>query len=194
MLRLHECNKQAANRGFSLVELLVVLVVLGIVMAIAVPSFTSMINRNKLSASANELVAGMQIAKSEAVRRNGRVVVCPSTDNASCSGSNWANLIIFADNDADGSVDSGEELIRAIQVTTGELTVTSSTNVATNNRIAFSADGFARVGNAGARTGAIGLCSTKVPAAENTRDVSVSVGRIGVASRNGTASCTAPAN
>ena len=44
----------------------------------------------------NELVATVQYARSEAVRLNGRVMLCPSTNGTSCSGDDWSQLIVLA--------------------------------------------------------------------------------------------------
>ncbi len=192
---MHRLRSRAPStvRGFTLVELMVTLVVLAIVLSIGVPSFTGMTNRNKLTSASNELVAGLQLARSEAVRRNMRVAVCPSTDGATCAGEDWSQLVVFADADADGDVGDDEEVIRNVQVPAGGIQLTPSGNVATNQRIAFGSEGFARIGDANARVGAISVCSSRVDG-ENTRDVSIEVGRISVTPRNGTDACTGVEN
>lgn len=185
-------SKAGRSRGFTLIELMVTLVVLAVVMGIAAPSFSDMINRNRLTAAANELVSALQVARMEAIRRNARVMLCPSTDGSACAGSDWSRLIVFVDangNSAPG--DTGDEIVRNVQISESGITVAGSSNVATNQRLGFGADGFARVGNAGAKEGALSACSSKVPVAENTRDVVVEVSRINVATRNGTSSCSA---
>lgn len=194
MQRLLHRNAPVA-RGFTLVELMVVLIVLAVLVGMAMPSFTQMVNRNRLTAAANEMVASMQIARVEAVRRNMRVALCPSTDGSTCAGADWSRLIVFADANGNGNPgDAGDEVVRFVESEAAGLTVNASGNVATNNRIAFASDGFARVGNAGARVGGISFCSPKLPEAENTRDIAVAVSRISVVHRNGTSACTAMAN
>lgn len=181
-----------AGAGFSLVELMITLVVLGVVVGIAAPSFSGLINSNRLAAASNEVVAALQVARMEAVRRNTSVVLCPSADGAGCAGAAWRSFIVFADEDGDSTVDAGtDEVIRVVTVSEGGIVVNPSSNLATNNRLRFGADGFARVGNAGARNGGLSVCSTDVPVAENTRDTLVAVSRINVQVRNGTDACTA---
>lgn len=177
--------------GFTLVELMITLVVLAVLVTIAAPSFSDLLARNRLTASANEVVGALQTARIEAVRRNNTVVLCPTTDGASCSGTDWQRLIVFSDEDGDETLDAGEDLIRDVAVATGALQVQASSNVATNNRIGFGAGGFARVGNAGAREGGLSVCSDDLPVEENTRDVVVAVSRVSVSTRNGTAACSA---
>lgn len=74
--------------GFTLMELLIAIAMLAILTTLAVPAFTQFIQNNRLSAQANEMVAAMQFARSEALRRGRPVQVCSSSDGAACNG-NW---------------------------------------------------------------------------------------------------------
>lgn len=171
------------QRGFSLVELMITVVVLGIAMAIAIPSFRAMTNRNRLVSATNEVVTALQLARMEAVRRNGRVQLCPTTNGADCGGTDWNRLLV--------RVESDGEVLRDVAVSNGNLTVLASANVVSDDTIAFGADGFVRVGSADERSGAIAVCSTEVPAEENTRVISINVSRVNVVSE-GAAVCAQP--
>jgi type IV fimbrial biogenesis protein FimT len=170
--------------GFTLLELVITVAVLAIALGIAIPSFQGITNRNRLTSVANEVVAAMQLTRMEAIRRNQRVVMCPSTDGSTCSGANWMRMIVR-------EADAAGEVVREFQFSGQGLAIKSSSNVDDNNQIAFTSSGFARVGGTTNAAGGLSVCSTAVPAVENTRDVMVAVSRISVVTRNGTAACTA---
>ncbi len=60
------------HRGFSIVELMVVLAIAGILVTLAVPSFRDTIDRQKLSAASSDLFASVAMARNEAIRRGTR--------------------------------------------------------------------------------------------------------------------------
>lgn len=66
------------QRGATLVELMIVVVVLGILTAIAVPSFKEMTANQRVKAAANDLLASLHFARSEAIKRNSSVYVVAS--------------------------------------------------------------------------------------------------------------------
>ena len=93
--RLTTCRKPGASQGFTLVELMVTVAVMVILAAIAMPSMTALINNVRVSGQTEELVASLQLARAEAIRRNARVTVCAGTGIV-CSGSaTWGNWTVF---------------------------------------------------------------------------------------------------
>jgi type IV fimbrial biogenesis protein FimT len=70
-------------RGFTIIELMTVLIIAAVLLAIAAPSFTGMLERRRLEGQANELVIDLSYAKSEAVQR-GRHVVLLTGGGGSC--------------------------------------------------------------------------------------------------------------
>lgn len=80
-------GSRARSRGMTVIELMTALVVVAILVAIAVPSFKNASLSSRLSASANDLLASVQLARSEAIKRNVAVTLCASADGATCAAS-----------------------------------------------------------------------------------------------------------
>ncbi len=68
------------NRGFTLVELMVTLVVAAILLALAIPSFSAMLRKNRAATDISALTTTIAYARSEAVARNTGVCVSVPTD------------------------------------------------------------------------------------------------------------------
>lgn len=74
------------NQGFTLVELMITVTVLTILITVGIPSFQSIMQNSRSAALANGLATAINLARSEAVKRNGAVTVCASSDAATCTG------------------------------------------------------------------------------------------------------------
>ena len=178
----------AAQRaqGFTLIELLVTIGIAAILLTLAVPSFTSLINANRLTAQANEVVASLQLARSEAVRRNTRVIVCRSTDGSTCiTASGQGQWLTFVDANGNGTAQAGEILRNSV--------VKAPVRVSnTVDRVTFRPDGMARNG-AGAGTlvtTTINVCMPVTQPAMNQRRVSIGTGgRVSTEPFNGGGLC-----
>lgn len=170
-------------RGFTLVELMVTVAVLAIVAAIAAPSFTQLVLRSRLTSTSNEVVAALQLARMEAIRKNGSVDVCPTTDGNTCSGANWGRIIVI-------SHKGGDQVVREIVLNQQTVAIGNANTVAGNNKIGFGADGFAVVG--GGRQGGVLVCVPKLPAASSTNQIDVQVSRVTVTSSNTAVAGCAP--
>jgi type IV fimbrial biogenesis protein FimT len=67
--------------GFTLIEFMVVVAIMGILIAIAFPSYQRMIERNRLKLVAESLKSDMQLARTEAIKRSKDVIVSRITGN-----------------------------------------------------------------------------------------------------------------
>ena len=73
------------SQGFTLLELIVTIAIIGILAAIAAPSFSRMMARNQLQTAVGEWRTAFYLAQKEAIRRKTRVQICPSTDGEECA-------------------------------------------------------------------------------------------------------------
>jgi len=92
--------------GVTMIELLIVLVIAGILAGLAAPSFSRFINDTRQTSAMTQLTGDLNRARSEAIKRNQRMLVCARDDNTSC-GTDWNNgwLVCYdADNDDDCDV------------------------------------------------------------------------------------------
>jgi type IV fimbrial biogenesis protein FimT len=81
---------ETSYRGFTLIELMITVSLVAILLSVAIPSFREVIQNNRAASQANALLAAFNLARAEAVKRGEQVRVCPSSDQATCSGgSDW---------------------------------------------------------------------------------------------------------
>lgn len=72
------------NPGFTLVELVTVVALLAILLAVAVPSFSGLLQEHRARSTFHQLTASLALARVSAVRRGRPVTVCPSRDGLAC--------------------------------------------------------------------------------------------------------------
>ncbi len=82
------------QQGLTLIELLTTVLVLVIMSSMAMPSFASLIARNRVNASGNELLVTLHYARAEAIRSNQPVRLCASLDGVICAGQDWHRWIV----------------------------------------------------------------------------------------------------
>lgn len=98
MYRSNSQLKALRQLGFTLIELMATVAVIAVLAAIAVPSMTAMIDNSRLKGQSEEMMTTLQLARSEAIRVNKAVRVCPSSDGATCgSGTAWSRWIVMSD-------------------------------------------------------------------------------------------------
>ncbi|MEO8001073.1 MAG: GspH/FimT family pseudopilin [Arenimonas sp.] len=195
-------------RGFSLLELMITLTLLGIMIMLAVPGFEAISNVNRLSGTSNELLTSMQVARMEAIRRNARVVICRSANPesgaaATCNtgAGNWDGWIAFVDdggatpaNARNGTRDAGETVLRVAAVTAPLLVVPSVAVSGASQRIVFRPDGLARTPANVLLVAQLRICIDTTSPAQNARDVSIATGSRMVVVKATAAACAAPAD
>jgi prepilin-type N-terminal cleavage/methylation domain-containing protein len=119
---MKRCTTQA---GFTTIELMTVLVIIGVLLVLALPSFNDTLAKRRLEGQANEFVTDLAYAKSEAVQRNRNVFV--QTDPA---GTTCYTIAVMPETPA-GSCNcagctGGPTLLKSVTLSNG-MTVTTNT-------------------------------------------------------------------
>lgn len=140
------------QQGFTITELITVLVIVGILAALASPSLSRIIQSNRLTTATNAVVAALNLARSEAVKNGTNAAVCTSADGATCSAGGWSSgwvVFIDKDNSSTWSQTTGSEdvVVRAFEAVPGGISVTASGGTSAvvfkrNGMLASGADDF----------------------------------------------------
>ena len=129
------------GRGFTLIELLVTIAIAAILMVVAVPSFTTYQRNSELTAHANSLLAAINAARGEAMKRGRSAMVVPT------DGVNWSTgWIVFVDLDRTQNYTAASDLtIHAAPALPSYLTVTgNNTTSEAAPYIMYDASGYSR--------------------------------------------------
>jgi len=139
-------NRQI-DRGFSLIELLVVMAILSILLAVSLPNFRDMIESSSTNSQAKLFLTTLNLARSEAIKRGGSVVICASDDGADCDEDSWGEgWIVFFDANSDanglnGSMDANDTLIRVFDSVGSTNVTTFTVDLFEYNNLGFSGTG-----------------------------------------------------
>lgn len=145
MCRYINCHAVAC-RGFSAIELLVVLAVATILLGIGVPSFRMLLQNQRLTTTVNELFAAINLTRSEAIQRGIRVDLVPADARDWASG--W---VVFIDENDNQKPDEGEKIIFTRGPVPAGITIDSRFFDSSVKYLAYSGTGRTRI-NANSRT------------------------------------------
>jgi len=144
-------NSDNNNSGFTLLELLITISIVGILTSLAAPSFSTFIQDRKLEAILNDFRSGLVMTRSESVKRGQRTVICASSNGTSCNGSAWTEgWLSFVDDDADDTKDASEEILLVGSALESDFSLLGSVDV--TDAIRYEPDGESL------ETGAVTLC------------------------------------
>lgn len=102
------CPNKRQSGGFTLIELMITLIVGGVLMAVAFPSFTGMLRMNRVTSTTNNLLTGINLARTEAIKSNRGGGICASTDGQACStdSADWVSgWVVWADLNNNAALD-----------------------------------------------------------------------------------------
>jgi len=159
--------------GFTLLELLIAIALIGIVTALALPSMRSFGQNDRLTTNINTMIGHLAYARSEAVKRSTQVSICISSDAATCTGSDWEEgWMVYVDADGNGSFDAAtvnEDILRVNQALDGNNNITPT--AAYTNQVTYDNRGFVTA------TGGFLLCDGRTGAFGKTITIS-NTGRV----------------
>lgn len=160
-----------------MIELLVVMSIVAILLSIAVPSMSSMMASQRAKSLANTFLTSLNLARNEAIKRNGRVVVCKSANGQSClSSGGWEQgWLVFHDVNNNAALDTGEQSIQTQGAIAQGVHLTGNTNVA--DYVSFSASGVAKLTSGGFQAGTLTLCLDPVSNADVQQIILSATGR-----------------
>lgn len=144
------------TQGFTLPELLTAVAIAAILLAVASPNLKSFMAKDRIASSMNELVASLQLARSEAVKRMTPVTVCVSSNGTSCVGNSsqaWeAGWIVFV-----GTSSSLQEVLRVSEALPTGYTARSNSKI--GDYVTYLANGRGQTSNTSNTGGQLVFCS-----------------------------------
>ncbi|HSG57902.1 MAG TPA: GspH/FimT family pseudopilin [Woeseiaceae bacterium] len=97
--------KKRQQSGFTLYELLITFLVIGVILALGVPNLAEFTRNSRMTSTANDLHAAFQLARSEAARAKTNITICASANaldaGANCGGTWDQGYIVFVDENGD---------------------------------------------------------------------------------------------
>ncbi|HZP23959.1 MAG TPA: GspH/FimT family pseudopilin [Terriglobales bacterium] len=139
MVLLTHAAPSVQDRGFTLIELLVTVLVAAVILTIGVPSLVAFVQNNALAGAVNQFTSTLNYARSEAVKRDAAVCICPSANGTTC-GANWAQgWIVYPEATSTASCDTVQTSIQTGSALPGSgMTLTSD---AASPKIGYRPDG-----------------------------------------------------
>lgn len=163
-----------AQQGFTLLELIVTLAIAAVVIGVAAPSFSTMIQDNRLSSQSLDFVAALNLARSEAIKRRTQVTLCKSANGQGCTNAgNWGQgWIVFVESVAvNNARDVNEPILRVHDSLAGNNRLTGNGNF--TDTIAYQPSGD----TVGLGNGTLTLCDARNDDAKSPAIVINSTGR-----------------
>lgn len=133
---------QKHQRGVTLVELIMTLVIIGSMLTIGLPSFFEFTQRARMTSGKNELLSALNYARSNAATSGSETVLCPSVDQVHCADSmNWhQGWILFVDVNRDDKRNENETILSVGQNLSKDLAIVSSQG---RKKVVYRTDGSA---------------------------------------------------
>jgi type IV fimbrial biogenesis protein FimT len=141
------------TQGFTLMELMITLALAGVIIGLGVPSYREFTRNSRMISSANDILGGVQTARTEAIKRqlaSGGVSLCPSANpeaaTPTCladSARNFNGWIAFVDTDNNCDRADTEEIVRTgARIDLNNTAVQNINSYSNGSCFSFNATGF----------------------------------------------------
>jgi type IV fimbrial biogenesis protein FimT len=146
-------------RGYSVIELLTALGLLALAHAWLVPALSEFVDSFRVNSGAQAISGSLMLARSEAIKRNARVVVCKSARGESCeTDASWAQgWIVFHDPNNNRAVDPGEYVLHREQSLPPAMHLTGNGPVSTY--VSYTPYGKTRLTSGAFQAGTFTVCA-----------------------------------
>jgi len=170
-------NRRSLGAGFTLVEVLVVLALASILLSLAAPSLAAMVGSMRLTVAVNSLFSSLMLARSEAIKRKSRVVVCKSANGEGCvTAGGWEQgWIVFHDANNNGIRDAGEVLLQQQQALPPGVRLSGNSPFA--NYVSYTATGTTSYVSGAFQAGTLTACNESATQGDARQIVISSAGR-----------------
>ncbi|GAB1256305.1 hypothetical protein NBRC116494_08070 [Aurantivibrio plasticivorans] len=159
-------DKVNNERGFTIPELMIGLVLVGVLVSFAVPSFQGAIKRNRIVTTTNEVLGIMNFARTEAVKRGATVHVGSIALGVTAQETNVSWVVWVDSGSTSNDWDSTDEVLRVWESFPAGVTLTHGDN--TQAILTFGASGFS------SRAETFTVCDDRVGEEGNRVDVLIS--------------------
>lgn len=166
VIRMDERSRCA---GFTLIEVLVVVAIASLLLSLAAPAMSNMVNSMRLSTAGDSFFSSLLLARSEAIKRNSRAVVCKSFTGDACTTSGgWEQgWIVFHDVNNNAALDAGEVVLLREQAVSHPIRLTGNGPLV--NYVSYTPMGMTSFTSGAFQAGTLTVCtqsSTSVAARE----------------------------
>ncbi len=183
-------KRRSACRGYTLLELLVAMSLVLTIMAWAGPAMSEILLSIRMKSGAQAIFDTLELARSEAVKRNGRVVICKSASGEACEReAAWEQgWIVFQDLNNNGLRDPGEATLHREPALPPTLRVRG--NMPVQDYVSYTAYGRSKLASGAFQAGTFTVCTHSGRSTEARQVIINSAGRPRM-SKAGPSSCTA---
>jgi type IV fimbrial biogenesis protein FimT len=177
--------------GFTIFELMLVVALAAVILGLGVPNFRQFMLNSRMTSAANDMLAALHTARSEAINRHQPVVMCFSTNPAdavpACAGDGTAGWVVWVDdrdpavaegNDGNGVPDADEPVILRHDAMPDSVRTRSTPN-GNEGYVAFNGAGFSRqIAAVGERFDGVVMCDYRGNVGVSGGDLSAARGLI----------------